>query len=74
MCKFCEKMEDLIDITYKDNTNLNVVLCHVACGKFKPGFIQVEFDPYRNGIKGNGIYSGAFAVNYCPVCGRKLED
>jgi len=70
MCKYCEEMKPLLNLTFYDGAKMNVTLCPLPT----KSFIQVNLDPCKNDIRGYGVYERAFFINYCPICGRKLED
>lgn len=57
-CEFCEKIIDINDV--------DKLMQHSECCLFKDSVTNV----------GIGIYIGdelyGMAINYCPICGRKL--
>ena len=70
MCKYCEKMEPLLDLAFYDGAEMNVTLYPLST----KSFIQVNLDPRKSDIRGYGVYGRAFFVNYCPKCGRNLNE
>ena len=70
MCKYCEKMKPLLDLTFYDGVEMNVTLCPLPT----KSFIQVNLDSCKNNLRGYGVYERAFFVDYCPKCGRKLNE
>ena len=63
MCDYCNKHKELLSINF--------------CGRAKMRIIKNEVDIYdrSNTIKFfSRIYYPTFKINYCPMCGRPLND
>lgn len=65
MCDYCNKYKELSSINF--------------CGRGKMRIFKNEIDIYEN--KSNiidlffrRIYNPTFKINYCPMCGRQLND
>lgn len=63
MCEYCEKQK------YIKSRNF--------CGRAKARIVGAEIDISGDEKKirwFKSIYAPAFKINYCPMCGRKLES
>lgn len=62
MCEYCEKRKEIKSCNF--------------CGRAKARIIGTIIDIWGNGKKirlFKDIYAPRFKINYCPICGRKLE-
>ena len=63
MCEYCEKEKVLKSSNF----------CGAAKMQIIGEFLEVQGDSHK--IKWfNRIYQPSFMINYCPMCGRKLEE
>lgn len=63
MCEYCEKRKEIKSCNF--------------CGRAKATIVGEEIDISGDGKKiklFKDIYAPAFKINYCPMCGRKLES
>lgn len=74
MCKYCEGKEDISDKVYKDGSKYSDSICGVRIYKSEIYGNVLEVTPvkYENGKKYNYTHHD-FNINYCPMCGEKLE-
>lgn len=62
MCEYCEKRKEIKSCNF--------------CGRAKAVIVGAEIDVRGNKNKirlFKDIYAPAFKINYCPMCGRKLQ-
>lgn len=63
MCEYCEKRKEIKSCNF--------------CGRAKMRIVGAEIDVSGDKEKirwFRSIYAPAFKINYCPMCGRKLES
>ena len=63
MCEYCEKRKEIKSCNF--------------CGRAKVRIVGAEIDMWgdKNKIRlFKSIYNPTFKINYCPMCGRKLES
>lgn len=63
MCEYCEKRKEIKSCNF--------------CGRAKARIVGAEIDVSGDEKKirwFRSIYAPAFRINYCPMCGRKLES
>ena len=72
MCKYCEIEEMSFDVDNSFNKESTAMKAFLDWNSWNPSIIM-ETTVYA-GVFGSINIKSNFEVNYCPFCGRKLED
>jgi len=73
MCKYCEKELTYFDVNNDSNPDSVAIEAVLDTSYWHHPYIQMETTVYA-GVFGSINIESNFEVNYCPFCGRKLED
>lgn len=64
MCDFCDKIWDSLE-TYKNSQNSHWDESDIIYRNGNSTYLYLPCDDY--------YYNRSMSINYCPMCGRKLE-
>ena len=73
MCKYCERQINYFDVDNSLNEETTAMTAVLDTSPWNHPYIQMEATVYA-GVFGSINIESTFNVNYCPICGRKLED